>query len=68
MDHYSKFNLEWSRSIRTGQKKGTLLWLLDETKAAMGGRLLKQWLDRPLIQERQIKGVKKWCNPIKCLF
>ncbi|MCQ4955059.1 hypothetical protein, partial [Holdemania filiformis] len=40
---------------RTGQKKGTLLWLLDETKTAMGGRLLKQWLDRPLIQERQIK-------------
>ncbi|MCB7441774.1 hypothetical protein, partial [Bacteroides thetaiotaomicron] len=35
--------------------KGTLLWLLDETKTAMGGRLLKQWLDRPLIQERQIK-------------
>ncbi|MDU3743823.1 MAG: DNA mismatch repair protein MutS, partial [Enterococcus faecalis] len=55
MDHYSKFNLELSQSIRTGQKKGTLLWLLDETKTAMGGRLLKQWLDRPLIQERQIK-------------
>ena len=55
MDHYSKLNLELSQSIRTGQKKGTLLWLLDETKTAMGGRLLKQWLDRPLIQERQIK-------------
>ncbi|MBP2099947.1 DNA mismatch repair protein MutS [Enterococcus rivorum] len=54
MDHYSKFNLELSQSIRTGQKKGTLLWLLDETKTAMGGRLLKQWLDRPLIQEKQI--------------
>lgn len=54
MDHYSKFNLELTQSIRTGQKKGTLLWLLDETKTAMGGRLLKQWLDRPLIQENQI--------------
>lgn len=54
MDHYSKFNLELSQSIRTGQKKGTLLWLLDETKTAMGGRLLKQWLDRPLIQEKAI--------------
>ena len=54
MDHYSKFNLELTQSIRTGQKKGTLLWLLDETKTAMGGRLLKQWLDRPLIQEKQI--------------
>ncbi|MBO0471559.1 DNA mismatch repair protein MutS [Enterococcus sp. DIV0242_7C1] len=55
MDHYSKFNLELTQSIRTGLKKGTLLWLLDETKTAMGGRLLKQWLDRPLIQEKQIR-------------
>ena len=54
MDHYSKHNLELVSSIRTGQKKGTLLWLLDETKTAMGGRLLKQWIDRPLIQEKQI--------------
>ncbi|MBP1041101.1 DNA mismatch repair protein MutS [Vagococcus sp. BWB3-3] len=54
MDHYSKFNLELSQSIRTGKKQGTLLWLLDETKTAMGGRLLKQWLDRPLIQETKI--------------
>ncbi|OJG78089.1 DNA mismatch repair protein MutS [Enterococcus ratti] len=55
MDYYSKFNLELSQSIRTGKKHGTLLWLLDETKTAMGGRLLKQWLDRPLIQFKQIK-------------
>lgn len=55
MDHYSKYNLELSSSIRNGQKKGTLLWLLDETKTAMGGRLLKQWIDRPLIQEQKIK-------------
>lgn len=55
MDHYSKFNLELTQSIRTGLKKGTLLWLLDESKTAMGGRLLKQWLDRPLIQEKQIQ-------------
>ncbi len=54
MDYYSKFNLELSQSIRTGKKHGTLLWLLDETKTAMGGRLLKQWLDRPLIQQSQI--------------
>ncbi|MGX6993659.1 DNA mismatch repair protein MutS [Vagococcus penaei] len=50
MDYYSKYNLELAKSIRTGEKKGTLLWLLDETQTAMGGRLLKQWLDRPLIQ------------------
>lgn len=55
MDYYSKFNLELSQSIRTGKKQGTLLWLLDETKTAMGGRLLKQWVDRPLIQRSQIQ-------------
>ncbi|AYW45808.1 DNA mismatch repair protein MutS [Tetragenococcus koreensis] len=54
MDHYSKVNLELKESIRTGKKHGTLLWLLDETKTAMGGRLLKQWLDRPLIQQSEI--------------
>ncbi len=55
MDHYSKFNLELTQSIRTGKKQGTLLWLLDETNTAMGGRLLKQWLDRPLMKEKQIE-------------
>lgn len=55
MDYYSKYNLELAKSIRTGEKKGTLLWLLDETNTAMGARLLKQWLDRPLVQESQIR-------------
>lgn len=54
MDHYSKQNLELTTSIRGGQKRGTLLWLLDETKTAMGGRLLKQWIDRPLVQTTEI--------------
>lgn len=54
LDYFSKTNLELTRSIRTAKKQGTLLWLLDETKTAMGGRLLKQWIDRPLIQKRQI--------------
>lgn len=54
LDYFSKTNLELTRSIRTGKKQGTLLWLLDETKTAMGGRLLKQWIDRPLIKKRQI--------------
>ncbi len=54
MDYYSKYNLELAKSIRTGEKKGTLLWLLDETNTAMGARLLKQWLDRPLVEEEKI--------------
>lgn len=55
MDHYSKQNLELTTSIREGQKKGTLLWLLDETKTAMGGRLLKQWINRPLVHKGKIE-------------
>lgn len=54
MDHYAKRNLELSVNIRTGKRSGTLLWLLDETKTAMGGRLLKQWLDRPLLSQTEI--------------
>ncbi|MGG1245761.1 DNA mismatch repair protein MutS [Bacillus spizizenii] len=55
IDLYSKRNLELTETIRSKNKKGSLLWLLDETKTAMGGRLLKQWIDRPLIRVNQIK-------------
>lgn len=54
LDYYSKINLELTETIRGKGKKGSLLWLLDETKTAMGGRMLKQWIDRPLIDKGQI--------------
>ncbi|MBS4203704.1 DNA mismatch repair protein MutS [Lederbergia citrea] len=54
IDYYSKRNLELTESIRGKGSKGTLLWLLDETATAMGGRMLKQWIDRPLISESDI--------------
>lgn len=59
MDHYSQRNLELIQNMRTGKKSGTLLWLLDETKTAMGGRLLKQWLDRPLVSRKHILARQK---------
>ncbi|MCP3739210.1 DNA mismatch repair protein MutS [Rossellomorea sp. BNER] len=55
MDYYSKRNLELTETIRSKGKKGSLLWLLDETMTAMGGRLLKQWIDRPLINKAEIE-------------
>lgn len=55
IDYYSKRNLEITETIRTKGKKGSLLWLLDETMTAMGGRLLKHWLDRPLIEQKEIE-------------
>ena len=55
MDYYSKRNLELTETIRSKGKKGSLLWLLDETMTAMGARLLKQWIDRPLIHKQEIE-------------
>lgn len=55
IDHYSKTNLELTTNMRSGKRQGTLVWLLDETKTAMGSRLLKRWLDRPLIDAEQIE-------------
>lgn len=54
LDHNSQYNLELTRNIRTGKKGGTLLWLLDQTKTAMGGRKLKQWIERPLVNKSKI--------------
>lgn len=54
IDHNSQANLEIIKNIRTNKKSGTLLWLLDNTKTAMGGRKLKQWLENPLIDAKVI--------------
>ncbi|MFS0823526.1 DNA mismatch repair protein MutS [Bacillus sp. 1P02SD] len=55
IDLYSKRNLELTETIRSKGKKGSLLWLLDQTVTAMGGRLLKQWIDRPLLNKNEIE-------------
>jgi DNA mismatch repair protein MutS len=55
LDYYSKRNLELTETIRSKGKKGSLLWLMDETKTAMGGRMLKQWIDRPLLSRDDIQ-------------
>lgn len=54
IDYFSKKNLELTETMRSNGKKGSLLWLLDETKTAMGSRMLKQWIDRPLINKDAI--------------
>lgn len=55
IDTNSKRNLELIQSIRGGDSKGTLLWLLDETVTAMGGRKLKQWMHQPLANKKAIE-------------
>ncbi|MBE7035006.1 MAG: DNA mismatch repair protein MutS [Ruminococcaceae bacterium] len=48
IDANSRRNLELTSSMRLGGKKGSLLWILDKTKTAMGGRMLKSFLEKPL--------------------
>lgn len=55
IDTNSKRNLELIQSLRGGDQRGTLLWLLDETATAMGGRKLKQWLHQPLASRQPIE-------------
>ncbi|MDD3851859.1 MAG: DNA mismatch repair protein MutS, partial [Firmicutes bacterium] len=49
LDSWTRRNLEMLETIRTKDKKGTLLWLLDRTQTAMGGRMLRKWVERPLV-------------------
>jgi len=55
IDFHSKRNLELVQSIRGGDQRGSLYWLLDETMTAMGGRKLKQWLHQPLANRVKIE-------------
>jgi DNA mismatch repair protein MutS len=48
-------NLELTETIRGKNKKGSLLWLLDKTDTAMGGRLLRQWIQQPLLYKNEIE-------------
>ncbi len=42
-DWVTRRNLELTESLRSGEKKGSLLWVLDKTKTPMGGRMLRSW-------------------------
>lgn len=55
MDLYTKKALELTSSAKSNDKYGSLFWLLDQTKTAMGSRMLKQWIERPLINQEQIE-------------
>lgn len=54
IDRTAGMNLEIAGTIREKSKKGSLLWVLDKTDTAMGGRLLKRWLEQPLINKSDI--------------
>ena len=49
LDLTARRNLELTETLRGQEKKGSLLWVLDKTKTPMGGRMLRSWLERPLL-------------------
>lgn len=55
IDHHSMRNLELFETMRNKEKRGSLFWLLDNTKTAMGRRLLKEWIKHPLLSIDKIK-------------
>ncbi|MBQ8227605.1 MAG: DNA mismatch repair protein MutS [Clostridia bacterium] len=54
IDISSRRNLELTETMRNREKRGTLLWVLDKTKTAMGKRLMRSWLEQPLISPAKI--------------
>ncbi|MGO4887696.1 DNA mismatch repair protein MutS [Anaerobacillus sp. MEB173] len=55
IDLHSRRNLELVETLREKSKKGSLLWVVDQTVTAMGARLLKRWLERPLLAKAAIE-------------
>ena len=55
LDWATRRSLELTESLRGGEKRGTLLWVLDKTKTPMGSRLLRSWVERPLLSPLAIK-------------
>ncbi len=54
LDLDARRNLELTETMRGKEKKGSLLWVLDQTKPAMGGRMLRSWLEKPLLDAAEI--------------
>ena len=55
LDLTARRNLELTETLRSKEKRGSLLWVLDKTKTAMGGRLLRRWLEKPLLDPVEIR-------------
>ncbi len=54
LDLTARRNLELTETMRAKEKRGTLLWVLDRTRTSMGGRMLRAWLERPLLSPAAI--------------
>ena len=54
LDLDARRNLELTETMRSKEKKGSLLWVLDKTRTAMGGRMIRSWLEKPLLDVSEI--------------
>ena len=55
LDSSTRRNLELTETLREKQKRGSLLWVLDKTKTAMGGRTLRSYIEQPLIDKSEME-------------
>ena len=65
LDLNARRNLELFETMRTKEKRGSLLWVLDHTKTAMGARMLRQWMSKPLRSPNQIVQRQKAVGELK---
>ena len=64
LDYTTRRNLELTENLRSGEKRGSLLWVLDKTKTAMGARNLRAWLTRPL---RDVAAIERRLGAVEAL-
>ena len=64
LDLTARQTLELTATMRGKEKRGSLLWVLDKTKTAMGGRLLRSWLERPLLS---VTAINRRLNAVDAL-
>lgn len=65
LDMNAKRNLELFETMRTKEKKGSLLWVIDHTRTAMGARMLRQWMSKPLLSPNLIAARQKAVGELK---
>lgn len=54
LDYTARKNLELTETLRSKNRKGSLLWILDQTQTSMGSRMLRKWVEEPLINREEI--------------
>ena len=65
LDNIARKNLELTETLREKNKKGSLLWVLDKTSTSMGGRNLRRWIEKPLMDIEEINNRLEAVNELK---